>query len=84
VIFVPISGNHYDDLLARFELEPERVEQLRRLGILYDRSAAGECLHVCTGPFAERFFIELVRRQDCDGHGALNAPARMASQPQRG
>lgn len=84
VSFVPISDNYYDDLLARFDLAPERVEQLRRLGILYDRSTAGEYLHLYTEPFAERFFFELVQRQGYDGYGALNAPARMASQAQRG
>jgi 4-hydroxyphenylpyruvate dioxygenase len=83
VSFVPISDNYYDDLLARFDLAPQRVEQLRRLGILYDRSAAGEYLHIYTEPFAERFFFELVQRQGYDGYGALNAPARMASQAQR-
>ncbi len=83
VSFVPISDNYYDDLLARFDLPLARVEQLRRLGILYDRSAAGEYLHVYTEPFAERFFFELVQRSDYDGYGALNAPARMASQAQR-
>ena len=39
--FVAISGNYYDDLLARFALDAARVERMRRLGILYDRDGAG-------------------------------------------
>jgi len=80
--FVAISDNYYDDLLARFALDPALVERLRRLGILYDRDDAGEYLHLYSAPFAERFFFEIVQRKGYDGYGALNAPARMAAQEQ--
>jgi 4-hydroxyphenylpyruvate dioxygenase len=56
---------------------------MRKVGILYDRNPAGEYLHVYATPFADRFFFEIVQRvADYDGYGALNAPARMASQAQ--
>jgi 4-hydroxyphenylpyruvate dioxygenase len=59
------------------------VERVRSLGILYDRSATGEYFHIYTTTFAERFFFEIVQRGGrYDGYGALNAPARMASQAQ--
>jgi 4-hydroxyphenylpyruvate dioxygenase len=80
--FVAISGNYYDDLLARFALDPALVERMRRLGILYDRDGAGEYFHVYSESFAERFFFEIVQRSHYDAYGALNAPARMASQEQ--
>jgi 4-hydroxyphenylpyruvate dioxygenase len=80
--FVAISDNYYDDLLARFALDPALVERLRRLGILYDRDDAGEYLHIYSASFAERFFFEIVQRKGYDAYGALNAPARMASQEQ--
>jgi len=80
--FVAISDNYYDDLLARFALDPARVEHLRRFGILYDRDDAGEYLHIYSASFAERFFFEIVQRSGYDAYGALNAPARMASQEQ--
>ena len=82
--FVPVSDNYYDDLVARFALDDRVVERMRRLGILYDRDAAGgEYFHAYSEPFAERFFFEIVQRSGYDAYGALNAPARMASQEQR-
>jgi 4-hydroxyphenylpyruvate dioxygenase len=78
---VPISPNYYDDLPTRFDLRPEVVARLRELGILYDRSADGEYFHIYGESFADRFFFEIVQRNDrYDAYGAMNAPARMASQ----
>jgi 4-hydroxyphenylpyruvate dioxygenase len=83
VEFVPISPNYYDDLLARLDIDPSLVDRLRSLGILYDRSPGGEYFHVYTTSFADRFFFEIVQRVGSyDAYGALNAPARMASQAQ--
>ena len=79
---MPISANYYDDLLARFDLDPALVERMRALGILYDRTADGDYFHIYTESFADRFFFEIVQRSDYDAYGALNAPARMASQEQ--
>ncbi|MEO8136864.1 MAG: TIM barrel protein [Betaproteobacteria bacterium] len=81
--FVPISPNYYEDLLARQDLDPGLVGRMRDLGIVYDRSDEGEYLHVYGTSFAGRFFFEIVQRVGAyDGYGALNAPARMASQAQ--
>jgi len=83
VEFVPISPNYYEDLLARYDLDPTLVAQMRDLGIVYDCSPDGEYLHVYGTSFADRFFFEIVQRVGAyDGYGALNAPARMASQAQ--
>jgi 4-hydroxyphenylpyruvate dioxygenase len=81
--FVSISGNYYDDLLARFDLPLPEVERMRRYNVLYERSAGGEYFHAYSEPFAGRFFFEIIQRNgDYDGYGALNAPARIASQLQ--
>ena len=83
VEFVPISPNYYDDLLARLDIDTGLVDRLRSLGILYDRSPGGEYFHIYTASFADRFFFEIVQRLGgYDAYGALNAPARMASQAQ--
>jgi 4-hydroxyphenylpyruvate dioxygenase len=83
VEFVPISPNYYDDLRTRPDMDPGLVERARSLGILYDRSGTGEYFHIYTTTFAERFFFEIVQRSGAYyGYGALNAPARMASQAQ--
>jgi len=83
VEFVPISPNYYDDLVARLDIDRARVERMRSLGILYDRSSEGEYLHVYGRSFADRFFFEIIQRVgNYDAYGALNAPARMASQAQ--
>jgi 4-hydroxyphenylpyruvate dioxygenase len=82
--FVPISPNYYDDLVTRFDIDAETVARLRELGVLFDRSSDGDYLHIYTETFADRFFFELVQRVGAyDAYGALNAPARMASQAQR-
>jgi 4-hydroxyphenylpyruvate dioxygenase len=84
VNFVPLSPNYYDDLPTRFELDDAFVERLRELGILYDRSADGEYLHIYTEAFEDRFFFEFVQRIDgYDAYGASNAPVRMAAQARR-
>jgi 4-hydroxyphenylpyruvate dioxygenase len=82
--FVPISGNYYDDLLARFAVDETKLARMRKLNILYERSGEGEYFHAYSQPFAGRFFFEIVQRIGrYDGYGALNAPARIASQTQR-
>jgi 4-hydroxyphenylpyruvate dioxygenase len=83
VAFVPISPNYYDDLPTRFELADGLVARMQELGVLYDRSSEGEYFHIYTERFAGRFFFEIVQRAGgYDAYGALNAPARMASQAQ--
>jgi 4-hydroxyphenylpyruvate dioxygenase len=84
VRFVPISDNYYDDLPTRFELEAGFVERLRAAGVLFDRSPQGDYLHAYTESYdGSGFFFELVQRLGSyDGYGAINAPARMASQAQ--
>jgi 4-hydroxyphenylpyruvate dioxygenase len=82
--FVPISDNYYDDLAARFEIDASVLAQMRALDILFERTVDGEYFHAYSESFAERFFFEIVQRAgNYDGYGAVNAPARLASQVQR-
>lgn len=80
VTLLPISGNYYDDLEARFDLDPDLADRLRASGVLYDEDERGKYFQVYTSVFAERFFFEVVQRVDYDGFGAQNAPIRLAAQ----
>ncbi len=76
-----IPDNYYDDLEARFDLDPALLARLRTNGLLYDRDEEGEFLQLYTLPFAERFFFEIVeRRGGYRGFGAANAAVRLAMQ----
>ncbi|WP_430471445.1 bifunctional sugar phosphate isomerase/epimerase/4-hydroxyphenylpyruvate dioxygenase family protein [Thalassospira lucentensis] len=80
VEILPIPENYYDDIEARFGLEPELLDRLRAGNILYDRDDEGEYYQAYTKTFANRFFFELVERRAYRGFGAANAPIRLASQ----
>ncbi|MGJ7525149.1 bifunctional sugar phosphate isomerase/epimerase/4-hydroxyphenylpyruvate dioxygenase family protein [Variovorax sp. GB1P17] len=81
--FVPISDNYYDDLATRIDIAPELLARMRAAGVLFDRSPAGDYLHTYTESFEGGLFFEVAQRVgNYDAYGALNAPARMASQAQ--
>jgi 4-hydroxyphenylpyruvate dioxygenase len=77
---LPIPPNYYEDLEARFALEPELLTRMEALGILYDNDARGEYFQLYSRAFAKRVFFEIVQRRDYDGYGAANAPVRLAAQ----
>jgi 4-hydroxyphenylpyruvate dioxygenase len=78
---LPISPNYYDDVEARFGLDPALVERLRAENILYDRDESGEFFQLYAPPFGEGFLIEVVERRGAyKGYGAANAPFRIAAQ----
>ena len=86
VDLLPIPENYYDDVRARFDLDPKFAGRLRENGIMYDRSQGGEFLHVYTQMIEGRFYVELLQRVgDYDGYGAPNTYIRLAAQgvPQR-
>jgi 4-hydroxyphenylpyruvate dioxygenase len=82
VAFLPIPDNYYDDLSARYELEPSLLSEMRRLGILYDRVKDGEFFQIYTQTFKNRFFFEIVQRKNYDLYGAANTPVRLSAQAQ--
>lgn len=82
--FLPIPGNYYEDIEARWGLDAERLDELRSHNILYDRDDAGEFLHAYTDPFDGRFFFEILQRVGgYEQYGEANASIRMAAQAKR-
>ncbi|MCA1493984.1 sugar phosphate isomerase/epimerase and 4-hydroxyphenylpyruvate domain-containing protein [Ensifer sp. NBAIM29] len=76
-----ISRNYYDDIEARFGLDPAFTDRLRLENILYDRDEKGEFFQLYGPAFGEGFFFEIVeRRGGYRGYGAGNAPFRIAAQ----
>ena len=75
-----IPRNYYDDLEARFGLDPALVERMAALGILYDRDGEAEYFQFYSRAFAKRVFFEVVERRGYDAYGAANATIRLAAQ----
>lgn len=76
-----ISPNYFDDVEARFGLDPAFSDRLRALNILYDRDEHGEYFQLYSPSFGEGFFFEIVeRRGNYRGYGAPNATFRIAAQ----
>jgi 4-hydroxyphenylpyruvate dioxygenase len=76
-----IGGNYYDDLDARFGLDPALLAQLRTHQVMYDRDAGGEFFQLYGRTWGDGMFFEIVeRRGDYRGYGAPNAPFRTAAQ----
>jgi 4-hydroxyphenylpyruvate dioxygenase len=78
--FLDIPDNYYDDLEAKYDLDPATLASLRANRILYDREGDGEFFQVYTHVFEERFFFEIVERRNYQGFGAANAAIRLAAQ----
>ncbi len=79
--FLPVPDNYYDDLDARFDLDPAFLAELRVHGVLYDRTGDGELLHAYTPALPQGFCVELLeRRGGYDGYGAANTHVRLAAQ----
>jgi 4-hydroxyphenylpyruvate dioxygenase len=79
-----IPDNYYDDIGARWGLEADRIDTLRRHRMLYDRDDDGEFLHAYTDTFDDRFFFEVVQRiGGYQQYGAVNAAVRTAAQAKR-
>jgi 4-hydroxyphenylpyruvate dioxygenase len=74
-----ISPNYYEDIEARFGLDPELVERLKAANILYDRDDGGEYFQLYSPTYGEGFFFEIVERRGYAGYGAPNAIFRIAA-----
>lgn len=80
-----IPRNYYEDLEARWGLDPGLIERMAARGILYDRAidetgAETEYFQLYSRAFARRVFFELVERRGYTEYGAANAPIRLAAQ----
>ena len=80
-----IPGNYYDDLEARFDIDPALLDAMRSRNILFDRSEEGDFLHAYTETFSGRLFFEIVeRRGRYQKFGEPNAGIRLAAQAKSG
>ncbi len=79
-----IPTNYYDDLVARFDLAPTLVDEMRELAVLYDRDETGSFTHFYTRTIGSVFFEVVQRTGGYDGYGATNAAVRLAAQHQAG
>lgn len=80
LVVLPIADNYYADLHARFGIDHETLQRWQALGILYDRNADGEFLHLYSETIGG-VFIELVQRiGDYQDYGPGNAAVRLAAQ----
>lgn len=78
---LPMTGNYYNDLQARFGVGADHLAQMKDLSILYDEDADGAFYQFYSRPFAGGLFFEIVQRVKAyDGYGAPNAPFRIAAQ----
>ncbi len=76
-----ISQNYFDDVEARFGLDPDFADRLRAANVLYDRDDHGEYFQLYSPNFGEGFFFEIIeRRGGYRGYGAPNALFRIAAQ----
>ncbi|WP_411033694.1 bifunctional sugar phosphate isomerase/epimerase/4-hydroxyphenylpyruvate dioxygenase family protein [Shinella sp. BYT-45] len=78
-VALEISRNYYDDLEARFGLDPALAERLQTNNILYDRDEHGEYFQLYSPTYHEGFFFEIVERKGYRGYGAANAIFRIAA-----
>lgn len=76
---LPIPDNYYDDLEAKFALEPKLLDRMRRYNVLYDEIGKGRFFHIYTRDIGGLFF-EIVERQNYHRFGEANAAARLAAQ----
>jgi 4-hydroxyphenylpyruvate dioxygenase len=78
---LPVPDNYFDDLDAKYALDPAFLQGLREAGVFYERDAqGGEYLHAYAAPFDDRFEFEFIeRRGGYDLYGSTNSPFRLAA-----
>ncbi|BBI65239.1 hypothetical protein HSBAA_65450 [Vreelandella sulfidaeris] len=77
---LPIPGNYYRDLAARFDLPAQTHAWMQDHHILFDQDSGGDFHQLYTQPGSKAFFFELVQRDGYQGLGAPNAFVRVTAQ----
>ena len=77
---LPIPGNYYRDLAARFDLPAQTQAWMQEHHILFDQDNDGDFHQLYTQPGRQAFFFELVQREGYQGLGAPNAFVRVTAQ----
>ncbi|HEY5454583.1 MAG TPA: TIM barrel protein [Acidothermaceae bacterium] len=75
-----IPDNYYADLAARYDLLPSQLDEMRSVGVLYDRSDDGEFLHTYSASIGGLFFEFVQRIGHYSGFGEADTSIRLASQ----
>ena len=75
-----VGPNYYEDLEARFGLDPALVARMAALNLLYDRDGEAEYFQFYSRAVAKRVFFEVVERRGYQGYGAANAAIRLNAQ----
>jgi 4-hydroxyphenylpyruvate dioxygenase len=77
VEFLTIPEEYYDEVPTRVGEIDEKLEDLRRLGILVDRDDEGYLLQIFTKPVGDRptVFFEIIERHGARGFGEGNFKA---------
>jgi 4-hydroxyphenylpyruvate dioxygenase len=77
VDFLTIPDEYYDEVPERIGEIDEKIEDLRRLGILVDRDDEGYLLQIFTKPVGDRptVFFEIIERHGARGFGEGNFKA---------
>jgi 4-hydroxyphenylpyruvate dioxygenase len=77
VDFLTIPDEYYDEVPDRIGEIDEKIEDLRRLGILVDRDDEGYLLQIFTKPVGDRptVFFEIIERHGARGFGEGNFKA---------
>lgn len=73
-------ANYYTDLMLRFDLAPDMIEQLEAGSFFYDEEPGGSYLQLYTRVIDGVFFELVERRGSYTGFGAANAAARIRAQ----
>lgn len=78
---LPQTQNYYDDVLARFDLDRDLLDQIKACNILYDEDEDGRFFQLFGKSIDNGLFFEFVQRDESyGGFGAPNAPFRLAAQ----
>lgn len=79
--FLKIGANYYDDVEARFGLDPALRQRMQALDIMYDEEPGGQFFQFYSEAQPGGLFFEVVQRNgNYGGYGAPNAPFRIAAQ----
>ena len=72
-----MPARFYDEVLESGQHPRRFVQELRDHDILIDTEGGGQFLHAYTHPICNRFFFEIVQREDYVGFGRANARVRL-------
>jgi 4-hydroxyphenylpyruvate dioxygenase len=76
VELLPIPAGYYRDL-EKEGYDRSLVEELRHANVMIDTEGGGRFLHAYSRPIENRFFFEIVQRNDHGGFGRHDATARL-------